>query len=211
VLRQSSQETRQRFASYIVRRMFPSGAIDGALPEFGRAYAGRQELREVCFYRFCEAEPLMHEVVANLLLPSIGSGKVERRQVREYLEQRFPSSQNVENCAKGIVEALGAAGIASSAGGVLTFAYREVPLASFTFVLHSEFHDPGIYDIARLEHSRAMRTLLWNPDRLLPALYELRNRGIISKVSEIDTVRQFATRYSLADAVGAVSRLAAAP
>ena len=42
-----------------------------------------------------------------------------------------------------------------------------------------------------------MRAILWQPDQLVPALYELRNRGLLSKISEIDSVRQFTTRFTL--------------
>ena len=39
--------------------------------------------------------------------------------------------------------------------------------------------------------------MLWNPEFILPELYELRNQGLISKVSDIDTVRQFTTKFTL--------------
>jgi DNA repair protein RadC len=58
-----------------------------------------------------------------------------------------------------------------------------------------------MYDIGKLEKNRIVRAMLWNPERLLASLFELRNQGIISKVSEIDTIRQFTTRYALEDAI----------
>jgi len=48
-----------------------------------------------------------------------------------------------------------------------------------------------------LEQNKAINSLLWKPDRIIPSLYELRNQGLISKVSEIDSVRQFTTKYTL--------------
>ena len=54
-----------------------------------------------------------------------------------------------------------------------------------------------MYDIAKIQNSKAIRSLLWNPDQILPALYELRNQSIITKVSEIDSVRQFTTKWHL--------------
>jgi len=59
----SAEQTRQRYANYIIRRMFPEGYADQALREFATTYAKRQELREVCFYRFCKAEPLMFSII----------------------------------------------------------------------------------------------------------------------------------------------------
>ncbi len=46
-----------------------------------------------------------------------------------------------------------------------------------------------------------IRAMLWNPERLLHALYELRNQGLISKILEIDNIRQFTTKYTLAGVV----------
>ena len=43
--------------------------------------------------------------------------------------------------------------------------------------------------------------MLWKPDQVLPTLYELRNRGLVAKVSEIDTVRQFALPFTLGQLV----------
>jgi len=54
-----------------------------------------------------------------------------------------------------------------------------------------------MYDLAKLETNQTILAMLWNPDRLLPSLYELRNHGIISKISEIDSMRQFTTKWTL--------------
>ena len=193
----NAQETRQRAAEYITQRMFPFGKADYALRAFARAYAERQELRDACFYRFCIVEPLALDIMNELLLPAIGAGRLERSRLRAYLTQRFPASKNVNGGVNAAVSALSAAGIVNADRLKITFAYRDILLPSFAFILHSEFSTPGIYRIEDVEQNRNIRALLWNPDRILPALYELRNRGIISKVSEIDTVRQFTTRLTL--------------
>jgi hypothetical protein len=48
--------------------------------------------------------------------------------------------------------------------------------------------------------------MLWKPDQILPALYELRNRGIIANVSEIDNVRQFTIKWKLDQVVEFIAR-----
>jgi len=40
-----------------------------------------------------------------------------------------------------------------------------------------------------------------SPASMLSALYELRNRGLITKVTEIDSLRQFTTRLTLDEVV----------
>ena len=203
-LRFSAETTRQRYASYIIRRMFPDGYADWPLRAFARRYAGRQELRDVCFYRFCKAEPLMLDVAQEVLLPALTNGALDRAQLRDYLNQRFPGAKSVKDCAQAVAEAWMAAGFAKADRQTVTFGYREVAVASFAFILHSEFPEPGMYDIAKVEQNPAIRALLWNPERIVPALYELRNRGILSKVSQIDAFRQFTTKWNLAQVVEAL-------
>jgi len=54
-----------------------------------------------------------------------------------------------------------------------------------------------MYDITKLESNPTIRAMLWNPDKILVSLYELRNQGIISKISEIDNIRQFTVKWTL--------------
>ncbi len=200
----SAETTRERYAAYVVRRMFPEGYADWPLRAFARRYAGRQELRDVCFYRFCKAEPLMFTLSDAVVIPAIGSGKLDRGALRGYLREQHPESGNIKDCGQAVVEALNAGGLAKADRTHVYFAYREVLSPSFAFILHSEFPEPGMYNIALVERNPAMRALLWNPERIVPALYELRNQGILSKVSQIDAFRQFTTRWDLRQVVEAL-------
>jgi len=197
----SAVETRRRYADYIILRMFPKGYADKALSLFARKYVNHQELKDVCFYRFCNVEHLMFDVIETLFIPAMGAGHIKRERLREYLKQRFPASKMIADSAKAIVDALTAGGILKADRTTIYFSYRDILLPSFAFILHSEFQEPGMYDIEKLESNRAIRSMLWNPTRILPALYELRNQGLISKISEIDKVRQFTTRWTLDEVV----------
>ncbi|MCL5960613.1 MAG: DNA repair protein [Chloroflexi bacterium] len=197
----NAEETRHRYSNYIVRRMFPWGYADPGMLRFARKFAGRQELGDVCYYRFSKAESLLLDIVGNLLLPGIGQGRLERIALRRYMIERFPSAKSIVQHSQAVVDVLEDSGVARADKTSIAMSFREILLPSFAFVLHSEFPEPGMYDIDRLESNEAVRAMLWNPDRILPALYELRNSGIISKVSEIDSFRQFTTKYNLAQVV----------
>ena len=197
----SAEQTRQRYSNYIIKRMFNDGCADAPLRAFAKAFPNSPELREVCFYRFMRAEPLEMDIVENLLLPNIGAGCVLRERIRDILRERYPTSRSIMDCGQAIVEALKAGGIALTEGKNINFAYREIPCASFAFILHSEYPEPGMYNLDKLEANPLIRAMLWNPERYSYAIYELRNRGLISKVSEIDGIRQFTTKYTLAEAV----------
>lgn len=197
----SAEQTRQRCANYIMRRMFPEHNADAPLRLFAKAFPDTQELRDVCFYRFLLTEPLEVEIIEELVIPNLGTGRLSRECIRKRLSEKYPEAKSIIDCGQAIVDALTAGGIAKADRTKINFAYREIPVASYAFILHSQFPEPGMYDISKLDENRLIRAMLWNPDRLLHALYELRNRGLISKVSEIDNIRQFTTKYTLAGVV----------
>jgi len=197
----SAEQTRQRYANYIIRRMFPNGYADAPLLLFAKAFPDSQELRDVCFYRFLLSEPLEVEIIEDLILPNLGTGRLSRERIRKRLAEKFPEAKSIVDCGKAIVDALTAGGVVKADRTKISFAYREIPVASFAFILHSEFPEPGMYDIRKLDENRMIRAMLWNPERLLHALYELRNQGLISKISEIDNIRQFTTKHTLAGVV----------
>ncbi len=200
-LRFNAESSRQRYAAYILTYIFPDNIADRALRLFASKYPDSQALRDVCFYRFCKTYPLTYELCDHLLLRNIGKGSLDRLHIKDFLTERFPNSKHVKDGIRGFREALTGAGIVQAENNTMRFKYRHIPLASFAFILHSEYPKPGMYDIGNLERNPAIRSLLWNPEEILVALYELRNLGIIAKVSEIDTVRQFTTKYTLEEAV----------
>lgn len=198
-LHYSGAQTRQRFASYITARLFPAGEVDRAIRLFAERFEGRQELRDVVFYRFMKAEPLLERIVLDLLLPSTSTGLLPRARLRQFLTNKFPDAKQnaARSCGWAVADILGAAGLATVARDRFSAALRDICPESFAFILHSEFPEPGMFELRRVEQGDAFRAMLWRPDAILPAMYELRNRGWISKISEIDTVRQFTTRFTL--------------
>ena len=58
-----------------------------------------------------------------------------------------------------------------------------------------------MYSFERLFKGPMHRWLLWDQQWMVRQLYVLREAGILSKVSEIDGMRQFTTKYALDDAV----------
>lgn len=193
----SGQNTRDRYVPYIVNRLFPDGKADQALRSFARIYPMSQELRDACFYRFCKAEPLMLSICDDLLIPAIGYGRLERSNMRKYLISCYPSAKVINLSAKAIINSLVSGGVAKSDRKKICFSYRDPLMPSLAFVIHSEFPQPGMYEISDVEKRPAIRAMLWNPDKLLPGLYELRNLGILAKVSEIDRFRQFTTKFTI--------------
>ena len=199
--------TRRRYRQYIITWLFPQGVVDREIEEFAKIFPNTQDLRDVCLYRFCCAYPLIFDIFHDIFIPKIGYGKVPRKLVHEYLKNLFPDHSPGRDGGRGFLEALTGAQVMKSKGGILTYHYREVSIPALAFILHSEFPKPGMYDISKVEDSTVFQPLLWQPDGILSGLYTLRNRNLIAKVSVIDTVRQFTTKYSLNEVIEKLKNL----
>jgi hypothetical protein len=200
-LHYSADSTRQRNSSYIVRRMFFNGVLDHALVSFAKRFDNSRELRDVCFYRFIKSEPLSGRIIHDLFLPKIGLGKIIRAEIKNYLQMLFPNSKSLGNCVKAFSSVVGAAGIGKLGPKEIHFNYRDIPINAFAFVLHSEYAEPGMYELGEVEQNPVFKAMLWKPDQILPALYTLRNNRIISNISDIDQIRHVSTRFNLDECV----------
>jgi len=125
---------------------------------FATLYKGTQELRDVIFYRFCKAEPLMQDIILDALIPAMAVGKLRRDRMRTFLESRYGAgNKNVKKCAVTAAQVLNAAAIAKIDHQMIIIGLRDIKLASFAFILHSEFPDPAMYDMAKLENNRLIK------------------------------------------------------
>ncbi len=102
----NSEKTLDRFTYYIIRRMFPEGYADSTLRVFAKKYKGRKELGDVCFYRFCKKEPLMIDIINEIMVPSIREEFIERSVLKDYLTSCLPSSKSIGAYAHAIVETM---------------------------------------------------------------------------------------------------------
>ena len=91
--------------------------------------------------------------------------------------------------------------VASEDGTMLRFRTHKGTLESFLYVLAAEFPQPGIYRFEAIELGPMRRWLLWDREWMRLQLYNLQDLGIIAKVSEIDTIRQFTLQFDQAIAL----------
>ena len=107
---------------------------------------------------------------------------------------------------RGILEAFKGAHIIKVGTKNLTLWYREPSLISFAYILYAEF-GKGVHNISDVISSPVMKGLFWKPDSIMQTLYELRNQGIISKVSEIDDIRQVTLSKDLDEVLSILFRV----
>jgi DNA repair protein RadC len=203
----SAEESRKRYSSYIMNRMFPNNLSNLPLIRFAKLYKNQQALNDVVFYHFCKAEPLMVKIINEFFLQNIGKGSLERVFLKSKVKELFPNhlDKSVGKCVSAAVEAFRAANIGKNDTKTIFFNYRDTLLPSFAYILHAEFAEPGMFNFDLMLENNNIKSMLWYPERMIECLYELRNKGIISKVSEIDNMRQFTTKYTLNELVEKIS------
>jgi hypothetical protein len=200
-LRFNSQSTRRRSANYILSRFFPGGAYNDDLPQFAAATVGKPALGEALFYLTCRTEKIVSLVAEEIVFPSLAQGGVSRGRLREYVQAKFPRSKSADHIGQSIVRSYQFYGIGSPDRTHLNVSLREGSLASFAYVLHLEFPEPGMHAFERMFDGPMHKWLLWDQQWMIRQLYRLREAGLLPKVSEIDRLRQFTTKYALADAM----------
>jgi hypothetical protein len=200
-LRFNSEATRRRAANYIISRFFPGDLFNSDLPAFAAATAGKRALGEALFYLTCRTERIVSLVAEEVVYASLAQGGVGRTRIREFVQGYFPESKSVEHIGQSIVRTYDFFGIGTVTRTRLNVSLREGSLSSFTYILHLEFPEPGMYSFERLFDGPMHKWLLWDRRWMVRQLYLLREAGLVPKVSEIDRLRQFTTKYTLAEEV----------
>jgi DNA repair protein RadC len=195
-LRFNSTVTRERYTTYITKYLFPRNIVDDEILLFSRKVS-IQSIKNVCLYRFCKSYPLIYQLFKDLLIPNINSGQIVRKNIDLYLLNKFPNSSPGRFGGRGFIEALSDANVIKTERGLIKYGFRSIDLPSFAFMIYSEFSKPGIYNISNVEDNEVFLAQLWKKTDLLNSLYVLRDNNHLSKVSEIDDVRQFSIKYDL--------------
>ena len=207
-LRFNSEATRRRNANYLISRFFPSRTSFTDLPQFAAATAGTPALGEALFYLTCRTEKIIGLVAEEIVFPSLALRGVARTKIRDFVQLQFPNSKSAAEVGNAVANTYHAFGIGTATRTRLDVSLREGNLASFAYVLHLEFPEPGMHSFERLFDGPLHKWLLWDQQWMIRQLYRLREAGLLSKVSEIDRMRQFTTKYTLAEAVQPIVALA---
>jgi DNA repair protein RadC len=193
----NSASTRHRRANYILDRFFRGDRLDTPLTYFAARCASPEDLKPAIFYHLLAAEPLAARVADDLVWPALPVGRVGRTDIREFVLRHLPdlSAASVKLVLHAIFNAYTILSVGAEDRDVLRFQAHPGTLEGLLYVLTAEFPAPGIYTFAALEASPLRRWLLWDRDWLRRQLANLADLGIISKVSEIDTIRQFTLSF----------------
>ena len=189
----NSEATRVRRANYMLNRFFPEERLDVPLAYYAARCATQEDLKPVVFYHELRAEPIAAKVAEGLVWPAVPVGRVEREEMREFVSLHLPhvGRASQSKVLRSLYDTYALLPPGRQDGTTLRFQMHPGTLEAFLYVLSAEFPDPGVYTFEALEQGPMRRWLLWDREWTHSQLYNLRDLDIISKVSEIDRIRQF--------------------
>ena len=137
-------------------------------------------------------------------------GRLGRGALKEYISSLLSElrSATLEKSIRSITNSYELLGVGRVDKEQIKIQLRPGNLEAFVYILTSEYPLPGIYSFDSLFEGPAHRWLLWGKDWIRKQLYGLRDMGVISKVSEIDTVRQFSLEFGQREELALYFKLA---
>jgi DNA repair protein RadC len=196
----NSVSTRKRNANYLVNRFFPGQYLHPDLTAFAAA-AGSSRLGDVLFYLTARSERILQLVAENVVWPALPVGGVKRSKVRDFVKVHLSADDPAKRTTIAVAQCYAKFGIANVTKTKIAASIRMGDLASFAYLLHLEFPEAGMQTFGKLLDGPLHKWLLWDRQWMVEQLYVCRQAGLLTKVSEIDSMRQFTTRYSLAEAI----------
>ena len=193
----NSVSSRKRYARNLLNRYYIENNIDTHLTRLFSWRPDKATLQAALFYETVRAEPTVQFVAEEIVWSALPTGYVSRPQLRQQMESRFPevSLATIKRMVYSLLNVYAVFGIGELDEERLSVQVHESNLPAFLYVLTAEFPQSGIYSFNDLEQGPMRRWLLWDREWLRRQLYNLRDFGIISKISEIDTMRQFTLAF----------------
>jgi len=189
----NASETRIRRARNMLERLYTEGNIDTPLTFYAARCSSKADLQPAIFYHVLKAEAIAAKIAEELIWPALPLGRVERDQVNEFILRYLPEVKpaSLEKMLESLSHTYSLTSVGEANKNGFRFKLHQGSLEGFLYLLTSEFHEPGIYSFNSLYNGPLHIWLLWDREWMRKQLYNLQDFGILSKVSEIDTVRQF--------------------
>jgi len=116
-----------------------------------------------------------------------------RESILRHLPDAGPASQT--KILRSLFNTYLILGVGTQNETTLRFQVQSATVEAFLYILTAEFPQPGMYSFDALESGPMRLWLLWDREWMRQQLYNLRDLGVIAKVSEIDTLRQFTLSF----------------
>lgn len=207
-LPQNSPETRKRYASLVVRWLFPERKLGGILPRAWQAYRDDQLLLELARVTVLEVEPVIAQFVTGVIQSLPVGQDFNPAQARDFITSMYGAfKQNSYKRLLFSTKRLGFLERLNSNNWIV--AAVQPPADALLILLHARLAPtPRIVRVSDLLAEPFWRYLgLRQPDEVRAILHDAHAAGLLARYSTVDQLEQVTTRYTLEEYLGRVLRL----
>ncbi|MBI9046677.1 MAG: DUF1819 family protein [Anaerolineaceae bacterium] len=189
----NAKSTRIRRARYILSRYLNYPDIKNPLTILFNKSDIEAARKNALFYTILKQEKIAAYFAEEVIWPNLALGFVSKSQIEEFVKRYFPESKEktIYEVQKALLNTYKLLDVGQQEGEKVFFSLRNGDMESFLFVLISEYPQPETVPFEKLLSGFMHRHMLWHRDWIQKQLYRLRELKIISKISEIDFVKQF--------------------
>jgi hypothetical protein len=209
-LPQNSPETRKRYASLVVRWLFPDRKLGGLLPRVWQTYQDDQLLLELARVTVLEVEPVIARFVTEVVQSMPVGQSFDQAQARDFITSIFGAfKQDSYKRLLFSTKHLGFLERMSSNDWIV--AAVPLPADALLILLHARLAPtPRIVRLSDLLAEPFWRYLgLREPDEVRAILHDAHAAGLLARYSTVDQLEQVTTRYTLDEYLGRAMRLRA--
>lgn len=189
-LHHNSQGTRARFAQYISQRYSRDGAMNLDLARAIARWGEERTGREILYFELLQATPILSETAALWLAEQPPSG-APRSALLEFVARRL-LGKSAGQVAKAMVQAFRECGkLTSPKPAVYLPVWSAPPIEAFLYVLARLYPERTMVRLDLFLGEPILRALLWPRPAVEGLLAAACSAGHLSRISELDQVRQF--------------------
>ena len=189
-LHHNSVKTRERMAQYIAHRFSKDGAMNLALAAGLRVFANGRAAREILYFEYLLAVPLLQEI-ANRWLVELPTEGGNRASLLDFLNVRL-GGRNSNQVAKAAVQTFRELGRLLSPKLAHYIPVRPVPPPeAFLYILARHYPEPAMVRLETFAGENIIRAMLWPSACISDLLKAAETAGHVSKISQLDQYHQF--------------------
>ena len=209
-LPQNSPGTRKRYASLVVRWLFPDRKLGGILPLAWQTYGDDQLLLELARVTVLEVEPVIARFVTEVIQSMPVGQDFDPAQARDFITGVYGAfKKNSYNRLLVSTRQLGFLERLNNMSWIV--AAVPPPADALLILLHARLAPtPRIVRLSDLLAEPFWRYLgLRQPDEVRAILHDAHAAGLLARYSTVDQLEQVTTRYTLDEYLGRALRLRA--
>jgi hypothetical protein len=194
--RQNSAETRKKYASLIISRLFPEKSLDGINPITWRFYRDEIILEDLARATTLESEPVISKFLLEQVMILSPGSSIDNSVLKDFISSEY--GVFLRDSYSRLRQALNHMGFTMQGKNVLQVQPIPLPNNAFIIMLHARLAPtPRIVRISDILDTSFWKLMgIRDETTVRFILRDANAKGLIAKYSIVDQLEQITTRYS---------------